>query len=299
MKKLIIVLGVLTVSLTSCLKDKPNVDFSNISAFAEFVHSGLPYFGADAITDGADANGNVTRDFQINITGEYPPTKDVVVTIAPDNSFIGPYNTANPVVLYDPMPTGTFSFSATSVTIKAGTRLATLTLTVKKGSLDPSKSYMLPVKIASATGVSTSANFNVHYFHFIGNDFAGAYKYDYTRYNNDSPTGPTLVDNKNQAGAILPITPTEFQMETGYNNNHVKYDITFTRTVTAGVVTYSNWKVKFDAASVATGWTPNTITATQGPTFKTLDPANKVFEIEYQAFNGSNFRYIIDKYHKN
>ena len=88
-------------------------------------------------------------------------------------------------------------------------------------------------------------------------------------------------------------------METGYNGNHVKYDVTFTRTVTGGVVTYSNWKVKMDAQSVADGWTPNTITQTDGPNWLTLDPVNKVFELQYQAFNGANFRYIIDKYHKN
>jgi hypothetical protein len=300
MKKLIILLGVLTVSLTSCLKDKPNVDFSNIGAFTEFVHSGKPYFGSDAITDaGTGTDLTITKTYQINITGLNAPSSDVTVTIGVDNTVIAPYNTANPVVSYLPMPAGSYTIPTTTFTIKAGTRLATFTVNFLKGKLDPSKSYMLPVKILTSS-VAISGNYNIHYFHFIGNDFAGSYLYDYTRYNNNAPTGPTLVDNKNGAGVILPITPTEFQMETGYNGNHVKYDVTFTRTVDgAGAVTYSNWKVKFDAQSVTDGWVPVTITATDGPYFKTLDPANKIFELEYQAFNGANFRYIIDKYHKN
>jgi hypothetical protein len=296
MKKLIILLGVLTVSLTSCLKDKPNVDFSNIGAFAEIVHSGTPYFGESAITDAGDT---ITKTYQVNITGVYAPTKDVTVSLAVDNSIIAPYNTANPAVLYDALPAGSFVLGTTSATIKAGTRLANFTVTFYRNKLDPSKSYMLPIKIVSANGVALSNNFNIKYYHFIGNDFAGTYKYDYSRYNNGvGPTGgpPSTGPTAGATRVLSPITPTHFQMTTGYANNNVLYDVTFTRTVTAGVVSYSNWAVTIDPVTLAANLAG--VSIVQQPKFLTLDPVNKTFEIQFIAFNGSANRYIVDKYYK-
>ncbi|WP_184544059.1 DUF1735 domain-containing protein [Mucilaginibacter sp. FT3.2] len=299
MKKLIILLGVLTVSLTSCLKDKPNVDFSNIGAFAEFVHSGVPYFSSDAITDaGTGTDLTITKTYQINITGQYAPTKDVTVTIGVDNSVIAPYNTANTAVSYLPMPTGSYSIPTTTFTIKAGTRLASFTVNFLKAKLDPSLSYMLPVKILTSSE-PISGNFNIHYFHFIGNDFAGTYKYDYSRYNNGvGPTGgpPSTPPVAGTTRVISPITPTHFQMTTGYANSNVLYDVTFTRTVTGGVVSYSNWSVTIDPVTLAANLAG--VSIVQQPVFLTLDPVNKTFEIQYIAFNGSANRYIVDKYYK-
>lgn len=304
MKKLIIILGVLTVSLTSCLKDKPNVDLSNIQPFAELVHSGTIYFSGDAITDAGDT---VTRDFVINITGQYPPTQDINVTLGIDNSTIAQFNTA--ALTYEAsMPTNAFKLSATSVVIKGGTRQATITATFYKKNLDPSKSYMLPVKIASASGgVKLSSNFNIHYFHFIGNDFAGPYKWDYRRWQNGTGPGPGNlppdITGLGRAGVILPISPTEFEMETGYNGQGVKYDVTFTRTVvstTPLVIHYTDWKVTFNAANIAK-WADAGITNMVPPKFTIAPPATnsdpKVFELNYVS-GGASGRYIDDTYTK-
>jgi len=303
MKKLIIILGVLTVSLTSCLKDKPNVDFSNIGAFAELPHSGTIYYSADAITDAGDT---VTRDFVINITGQYAPSSNVTVNLAVDNSMISQFNSAD--LTYEAsMPATAFKLSATSVVIKAGTRQATITVTFYKNKLDPSKSYMLPVKIASASGVSLSSNFNAHFFHFIGNDFAGAYTWDYRRWQNGTGPGasniPPDITGLGRAGTILPISPTEFEMETGYNSNGVKYDVTFTRTVVSTsplVINYTNWKVTFNAANLAI-WAGAGITNMVPPKFTIPPPAtnadSKKFELNHTS-GGSFARYIDDTYTK-
>jgi hypothetical protein len=314
MKKLIIILGAITVSLTSCLKDKPNVDFSNIGAFAELVHSGIPYFGDDAITDAGDgADLTITRTVEVNVTGVYAPTKDVTVTVALDNSIIAPYNAANPAVTYLPMPAGSFVFATTTVTIKAGTRVADIPVTFYKAKLDPSKSYMLPLKLTTSN-IAIAANYNIKYFHFIGNDFAGTYTWKYHRWQNGTGPGSTNIpwdiDNTtDDAGLVYPtapispITATEFEMTTGYNGQGVKYDVSFTRTVDASnpsLVHYSDWTVKFTAANIAK-WTAAGITNMVPPKFTIPPPSDntkpKIFELNYVS-GGAFGRYIDDTYSK-
>ena len=94
------------------------------------------------------------------------------------------------------MPSNAYSFTTTSVTIPAGQLYAITSVTFYKALLDPSISYVLPIKIVSGTGAQITANLNIHYFHFIGNDFAGAYEHFYTRWNDaDTTTGAsTLVE---------------------------------------------------------------------------------------------------------
>ena len=298
MKKIIFsLLTILTVGLSSCLKDKPNTDFSHLGTFTELVNSGKANFTSDAITSTADTS---TTSFLINVDSPQVPTTASTVTLAVDNSLLSVYNTTGAAVTYTTMPSGSYKLSATTVTIPSGIRVATVTLTIYKNQLDPSLSYMLPVKIASTTAGSISGNFGVHYFHIIGNDFAGTYHYGYTRYNSATPTGTPLLSPVAGATTIItPVSPTEFEMTTGYNGNGVKYDVTFTRTVSSsGAVTYSNWNVVMDAASVTSGWVPNGISLTSGPNFLLLDPANKHFTLQYVAFNGSAYRYIIDDYYK-
>ncbi|WP_439695072.1 DUF1735 domain-containing protein [Mucilaginibacter sp. AW1-7] len=299
MKKLIILLGVLTVSLTSCLKDKPNVDFSNIGAFAELVHAGKAYFSSDAVTDDPDANGKITKTFQINITGQYAPTSDVNVVIAVDNSLIAAYNAYDNANVYQAIPANSYSLPVTTATIKAGTRLATFTVTFVKSNLDPSKSYMLPIVIKSASGVTLSANYNVKYYHFIGNDFAGAYTWNYSRWNDGIGVGSPNT-NSTTSGAILPVSATEFAMKTGYVNGEAMYDVTFTRTVSGSVISYTNWTIKFNAANVAI-YTDEGLTTSVAPHFILTPPATnadaKVFKVGHTT--GASFpRFIIDTYTK-
>jgi hypothetical protein len=303
MKKLIIILTVVTVSLSGCLKDKPNVDFSKIFPTINLPYSGQPYFGKDAVTDATDT---ITKSFTINLASDYPLTKDTKVTVGVDTSLIAPYNASNSAVVYNSMPAAAYVFPQATVTIKAGTRLATLNVTFIKHFLDPSKSYMLPIRVLSADQ-AISANFSTHYYHIIGNDFAGTYTYEYTRYNNATGTPPFLLDNIS-TGVLSPITPTEFQMTTGYNGQGVRYDVKFTRTVTGSVVSYSNFVVTFVPADVTGIWAPAGISVTQAPVFFSppFDPAGpltyaqavQIFRFQYVAFNGVSSRYLIDYYHK-
>jgi hypothetical protein len=300
MKKLIILLGVLTVSLTSCLKDKPNVDFSNLGAFAEIVHSGAPYFGESGITDQGSA---ISRTLEINVTGQYAPTGDVKVTVAIDNSIIATYNAANPLVTYLPMPAGSFTFTNTTVTIKAGTRLADLPVTFDRTKLDPAKSYMLPIKIVSVTGASQSANYSIKYYHFIGNDFAGVYKHQFTR----TPAAGNYTYAAGNTTTFLPNSPLQFEMMGGYYTGKIRYVVTFQKDVTGGVVTYSHFTEIIDPDDVSSILGGIGAVITVAPSIVgyveksyTYDQALALFDqgFQYDILGGSGARHNFDQYKK-
>jgi hypothetical protein len=292
-----ILLSAAVLSLSSCLKDSRYVDFSKVGTIVDFPLGGKGNFGPDAITDATDT---IVRQFAISIASQNPTTTATNVVLAVDNSIVTSYNAADATVVYSPFPTGSYVFTATSVTIPAGKSTAIVSVTFYKNQLDPSKSYMLPIKIVSASGLTVSGNMNIHYYHIIGNDFAGTYVWDYYRYNSDhvlaSPSPGTTLG---QVGQISPVTPTEFQMITGYNGQGVHYDVKFTRTVSGGTVSYSDFAVTFVADDVTNLWGPLGITVIQPPVIlPATDPTIKRFDLQYIDFNGTADRYIIDSYHK-
>jgi len=308
-----ILLSAGALTLSSCLKDSRFVDFTKVGTIVEFPKGGLVNFGPDAVTDATDT---IVKQFAINVASPTVPTTATTVTLSVnDPAVITAYNNSNSAVFYLPMPAGSFSVSATKVTIPGGQRTAILSVTFIKHFLDPSKSYMLPIKITDAGGLNISGNMGIHYYHFIGNDFAGAYTWEYRRWQNTVGPGPGNIPSLGQGnppnitngpppypiGQINPVTPTEIQMETGYNGTHVNYDITFTRTVSGSVVTYSNWNVTFPASEIAK-WTNAGITNFVPPTF-TIPPPHtnadpKIFEMNYVSGGSApNGRYIDDTYH--
>jgi hypothetical protein len=62
--------------------------------------------------------------------------------------------------------------------------------------IDFTHNYMLPVKIADASGQTISGNFGVAYFHLIGNPIAGSYTHEWLRWNGQTGagTGPPTFD---------------------------------------------------------------------------------------------------------
>ncbi|HVW13311.1 MAG TPA: DUF1735 domain-containing protein [Mucilaginibacter sp.] len=294
--------------LSSCLKDSRYVNFAQSTPIVNFPLGGLVNFGSDAITEtpDTDANGTIVRQFAVDIASSSIPTKATTVTLAIDNSIIGAYNSTESSVVYEQMPSNAFVFNTTSVTIPAGKRTAVVSVTFYKNLLDPTKSYMLPIKIAAApSGTMLSGNLNIHYFHFIGNDFAGAYEEFYTRWNTpDSTTAPSTPRTDLGSTTILPVTPNELQVATAYYVQP-RYDITFTKSGSGAGAMYSNWAVQFVPADVASGttWAAN-ITVTTAPKFRplkfTFDPSAsytyaqslQLFRIYYQTAS----RAIIDEY---
>lgn len=260
-----ILLSAAVLSLSSCLKDSRYVDFSKGTPVVEFNLGGLAYYGQDAITETTDT---VVKQFAVSVTTAAVPTTATTVQIAVDNSIINSYVAANPSVNFLPLPTGTYSLSTTTVNIPAGQRVAIVTLTIYKGLLDPTLSYMLPIKIVSTTGGYTlSGNMSVHYYHIIGNDFAGPYEHFYTRWNTPDTVSSAPSTNHVDEGQDIftPISPTEFTVVTDYYTAP-RYDVNFTKTGTGAAATYSDFTVKFYPADIAAGtqWATN-ITVVNSP----------------------------------
>jgi hypothetical protein len=307
-----ILLSAAALSLSSCLKDNRYVDFSKAGNLVDFPLGGKAYYGADAITEApdTDANGTIVRQFAVNVATANVPTTATTITLAVDNSIIDTYNAANPSVTFLPMPADAFVFTQTTATIPAGKQYANVSVTFYKNKLDPSKSYMLPIKIVSTTGgYKISGSQNIHYYHFIGNDFAGSYELIWTRWNVADTTGAPAYDHLDEGPyTFFPVDPTTFKVSSGYYTG-IPYTVTFTKTGTGPTATYSNFQVVFTADDIKTYFTdpgqgvvvgaapvfdPNKIAFDPNKQY-TYAEALKLFRFYYTTAS----RAIIDEYVKN
>ena len=304
MKKILITIPVFClIVLSGCLKDKPNVDFSNLGYIAEIStasnnptlnapSSGYANFPAATLFF-ASAPNPYTVMFTVNIASDYPPTKDVPVTVGVDQAALAKYNadtvTNSSRIQYEIFPDSTFSFPVTSGTIKAGQRLDTFYVTFNTSMIDPTHSYMLPISIVTATGTTISGNLSTIYFHAIGNPLAGNYVWDFTRYsapsNAGSPDGNSFTGG---TAVFIPDNPTTVEVGSGYYI-HPRYVISFKNT--NGVL--SNFSVVLNPADVAS-MTAGGVTVTDGPNIIKADPINKIFTFQYKTVT----RYVIDSYHE-
>jgi hypothetical protein len=290
------------VGLTSCLKKADsNVDIEDLTTpivtlqFIEngsgtTINSGMQYFGGGALTyPGTDESDTAT--YNISIAGPSPLTKDIAVTVGIDNTKLLD-NYSSDSIKYDAMPDSVFKFIGTSGTIKAGSRVIPMKIVFYPSKMDVTKSYMLPVVVKDASGTVISSNFGVIYFHVIGNPIAGAYSWNYYRWNNNTMAGaPTGWEDDETT--FVPINPTTIKVITGYYTQ-IDYNITFKNN--NGVL--SDFEVAFDKEQYDDSFVANGVTLTSGPELSYISPDNKEFEVRYIVYNGSAYRYIIDQFIK-
>jgi len=236
--------------LSSCLKDSRYVDFPNAGNVANMPNSGLNYFGADAVL--AD-----TTQFGVDYATANP-NPAVTITLAVDPTIVASYVAAHPAIQYQQLPTADYKLSTTTVNIPAGAQYQIVTLVVNRAALDPTVSYMLPVKIASTSAGIISANSSIHYFHIIGNDFAGTYLHDYTRV----PAAGNFVGG---SATFFPDNPNQFEVMGGYFTGTIRYVVTFQKTGSGASATYSNFTIALNPDDVANIVTPAGITVVQQP----------------------------------
>jgi hypothetical protein len=277
-KKIYLLATILTATaalfLSSCLKDNSHyINFNTGTTFVDFPLGGFVNYASDAITEspGTDAQGTIVRQFAVNVASANPTTKATVVTLAlGGQSDVDALNKLQSNVSYVLMPSNAYSFTTTTVTIPAGQLYAITSVTFYKALLDPSVSYVLPIKIVSGTGAQITANLNIHYFHFIGNDFAGAYEHFYTRWNNaDTTTVASTPRGDVGPTTFSPVSATEFTVTTNYYTGP-NYDVTFNKSIVGGVAVYSNWAIQFLPSDISGGlWAAN-ITVVTPPQFASL-----------------------------
>jgi hypothetical protein len=110
------------------------------------------------------------------------------------------------------------------------------------------------------------------YFHTIGNPIAGAYSWDFIRYNNPEGTGtPSSLSFYGAEIIFAPVNPTTIRVPTGYFTQP-DYIITFKNS--GGVL--SDFKAIIDPAAVEADFVPNGITITSGPTILVEDNNTKL-----------------------
>lgn len=298
MKKISISIPViLLLFLTGCLKDKPNVDFSNLGYVAEISTAstngttnapsgGLTFYNGATLD--ASITGIDSVMFTVNIASDYPPTKDVAVTMAVNDAARAAYISDPSKVQFKVFPSNAYTFAKTTGTIKAGSRLDTFWVVFNHANLDPTQSYMLPISIASATGTTVSGNMSTIYFHIIGNPLAGTYSSEWIRYNQASATGTPDFDVPDQT-AFTPVSPTTVSIPSGTG---VNYLLSF---VNNGG-TLSNFTVAFPDSGPGSP-SDAVITITSGPTIVLADPVNKKFTFNFTYNNSAGAaRNITDKF---
>src|ERR1700744_1906478 len=120
MKRILIIFsGLSAVGLTGCLKDKPNVDFSNLGApVAEITtasinptpnapSSGLAYIAGATLSFSSTDTLPDTVWFTVNIASVNPPTKDIPVTLTVDQTALSNYISNPAHVQYQLFPDST------------------------------------------------------------------------------------------------------------------------------------------------------------------------------------------------
>ena len=179
----------------SCVKNRNDgaPDFTQISAVMQIINdksgtagsSGLDGFSAAALLlDNSAASDSVA--FRLNYAATTVAPANITVTLAFDAAAMAAYNAAhpNPANPYTKFPDSIYTFTQTTVTVKAGTSYSDLVkLYVKPNKVDITKNYMFPISITAAGGVNISGNYGTIYYHLIGNPLAGKYNLVGTRYN--------------------------------------------------------------------------------------------------------------------
>jgi hypothetical protein len=312
MKKLIIgfmIFAMVSFSLASCVKSvNTNVNGENLTTnFIQLeyvkdsgqtnINSGIQYFAGSTLLFPPD-DAVDTINFQVTYNGPSAAPSDITVTLAADWAAIN-NNFANDGITYEKMPDSLYTLVTPTVTIKAGKRVAYAKIAVYPSKIDPTKSYMAPIA-PSATGVVNSGNFGHIYFHTIGNPMAGAYTWDFYRYNGVSTPGvpatlPAGASGGSFSGDVisfLPVNPTNIHVPTGYFTQP-NYLITFTNT--GGVLT--NFKAVIDPGELPGAFTANGVTVTSLPTI-VVSPDYKKVTINFVAFTGTAYRNCTDIYTK-
>ena len=294
--------------LTSCLDgDLMNtppggngaiIQMSYNTSGGTLVNSGIRYFGAQALTfpptDEVD-----TVSFAVTLQGVEQFHEDINVTLATPADALDDYYYADSIH-YEMMPDSLYDFiGATDGVIKAGEAYAEFSLKVYPSKIDPTKNYMLPITASNSSSLPTSSNYGFVYLHVIGNPIAGAYTWDFERYNCQNGPSQCAIAGGSFTGEstiFAPSSGTAIKVPTGYYVQP-NYLIQF-KTNAEGEL--SNFTAEIAPDELKAAFTDNGITIVKAPviTVDDSDPAHPVYTIVYTVFNGTDYRYCIDKYTK-
>ena len=298
MKQIKISILFLTVgifSLTSCLKDsRLNIDTENgnTTNVVEFANTGnnvsgtaskYPRFNTDL---GSIASGGSVK-FNVNVSysGAGTAPEDITVNLVVDPALLTTYNAQNGSAYVVP-PSAIYSVPS-SVVIKQGTHQTQVQATItNNSSFDFSKSYALPLKIASASKGVISGNFGSAVYSFgLRNIYDGVYQLRGRAFRNDptsalqGPVGPVERSLSTAGATTLQWEGTVPWANGGGSNLPGGYEPTITLDETTKKVSLSS---------------PGAV-ITADPTYDNrYDPATKTFYIQFYWGAGPGSRLHTD-----
>lgn len=253
--KLLTLLGVLfALGISSCIKDfrANETNLNNLKPTANIVEGGLYQFSTQALLFSA-ADSTDTASFHINYAAVNVAPSNQIFSIAISPSALSSYNTSAGGLQYEILPDSCYSFSTTSVTVAKGqTYSDAIPVIFYPSKINPSVNYMLPISITQApSGVTVSSNVGTIYYHFIGNPLAGAYTWDFTRYNGDTTTAQNSSSFAGHSVSVGPVDPNNLLLPDSYLQTFVASTagIVLSFDNNAGVL--SNFSVSFDDATTS------------------------------------------------
>ncbi len=158
--KLLVAAG-LAVSLVSCLKDDEHfVDFAAAGYVAE-----IPYAANRSIIRTTDSLVRTSATayvfpLDVNIASPNLPTTSIPITVAIDQAALTAYNTANKTT-YQLLPATAYQLTNPSVMVAAGSRIATVNISIIPNQVPATGTYVIPVSITTVpANVTISANYH-------------------------------------------------------------------------------------------------------------------------------------------
>ena len=155
-------LSITLLGLSACLKDKnlvldpdktPSViEFSTINDNPAGIGAGYSLY-----VRAYDIQPAAVASIDVNYSGPNAAPSDITVNIGVNQAAIDAYNEANDTH-YTLLPTSSYTMTPT-VTIKSGTRKATIDFTFKTNVFDLTKNYVLPITISSVSSGTISGNY--------------------------------------------------------------------------------------------------------------------------------------------
>ncbi|HXO76665.1 MAG TPA: DUF1735 domain-containing protein [Puia sp.] len=310
MKKSSIVISFASILfLGSCLKDKPNVDFGQDAGYIAEISTastngtdqapsgGLTYFGGAVIATSVDTDPD-DEFFTVNIASQYPPTKDIPVTVAINDAARTAYNAApQDGYTYGALPANAYSFPATTGTIHSGLRLDTFNITFMHGNMDPTKDYMLPISLTAAPGTTISGNLNTIYFHIIGNLLAVNHTQTYQRWDAADSSGAAAVTTPIGPVFFTPLSSLKNEFLSGFTDaqtTKLRYDLSFVRSGSSA----NTFSVAFNSSDVKAMQKAGD-TVKVGPSIINADFTNGTYRLGYQVKTvGGVMKYVIDNFQR-
>lgn len=147
-------------SLSSCLKDKMQPDFTKNKAVIELpIGSSASNGGGNSIAAPFNVS-TVPSDYfvYVNYAAPNAPSQDVTVTLAIDPAAVAKFNTANGKN-YTMIPASGYTVTSNKIIIPAGQNKVQYPIKINTSNLDPAVTYALPVTITDGGGFTISGNF--------------------------------------------------------------------------------------------------------------------------------------------